>query len=151
MQNQNWKGIPAAERKAVQTVIKELNPRMSPQRAYRTILDWRKETAAKKAAQSAEETRKAAARAEAEKQDNAKAVKEAIINLATLRDFMQAATRGAGVGCLTPEDSMRFAYCALKSDMETMEQALFDLGVIEGEKGLKRGSVEGWFNEQLAA
>jgi hypothetical protein len=145
---QSFKGIPKQHHKAVRAYIGVMyggyGENMSPQQAYRRLQEQWKAEAGKKVKQ--EQERKAENEASRTKYAKDRA-KEAVRKLAYLRDFL----RPLGEDDFSGDhiEAAVLSHALLVEAGSEVEQALFDLGIVEGVSSGIKGRREGWIKEFL--
>lgn len=141
--------IPASERRAV-TVLRALmvsdgEKNVTDEKAYQRLLSGRKEVAAKNAKEQEEHKREARKSA---RESARKSIDPAIMKLGEVRDLLESIEHGDS-GPFTDSAMAMFARTALVEAGTELEQALFDLGVLnKGEHDRRPG---GWFVNELPA
>jgi riboflavin biosynthesis pyrimidine reductase len=148
MKRISLKGIPKQHQSAVraymavQTGMK--GKQLSPQQAYKSLQDqWKAEEEKRQREQQERE----AHFAEQSREWAKKSVRESVRKLAYLRDFLRRGTSD-NTGADIVETSILARALLVEAGSE-LEQALFNLGIVEGMKSTVKGRREGWIKEFL--
>jgi hypothetical protein len=143
-----YAGIPANERKGVRAMMGVWlgagHQPLTPAAAYQKILEGRKAIAREEAAKVAkrEKENKRQTREHA-----LKALLPVIYKFTTIRDVLRGMAEGRNITD-SPQDSSMMCHATLMEAASELEQALFDLGLIEGD--VQPWGTEGLFVGMLA-
>lgn len=147
----SWKGIPADQREAVKAYMAVVGgargKQLTPKAAFNAIQKGRAEMAA--AAKQEVEQKGAEMdrrRLTMKKED----LQQALEKLSTAHFFLQKATKESDLPSVDRQQFAMLVGALVNEAGQGLEQALFDLDLIEGTKGLTKRERWGYFVDRLA-